>query len=253
MSRLPLSVLVPCRNNADIIEECLRSVRWAEEVLVCDSFSTDETCTIASRYADRVVQHDYRNSASQKNWAIPQAAHQWVLIVDTDERVTDALRQEIESVLEAPGEVVGFRIPRANHVFGRWLRHGDNWPDYQIRLFHRDRGRYEDREVHAHVLLDGPCGTLRSPLLHYPHRSLGTMRRVLLQRYTTWEAQEKNKRGVRFHWHQLLVRPLGNFVHRYVLRQGYRDGWQGLLMAGIWSVYVFITYFKLRALQQERT
>jgi glycosyltransferase involved in cell wall biosynthesis len=249
VTRHLLSVLTPCYNNEDIIEDCLRSVRWANEVVVCDSVSTDRTCEIARQYADRVIQHEYRNSAAQKNWAIPQVTHDWILIVDTDERVTPELRAEIERVLESPGERVGFRIPRANYLFGRWLRHGHNWPDYQLRLFRRDLGRYQDREVHAHVLLGGACGTLVNPLAHYPHRSLANLRRVILERYTTWEALERHKQGVRFRWYQLLVRPPGAFVYRYVLGRGYRDGWQGFLMAVVWSMYVFITYLKLRALQ----
>jgi hypothetical protein len=173
----------------------------------------------------------------------------WILIVDTDERVSPALRHEIERVLEDPGGRTAFRIPRANHVFGRWLRNGGNWPDYQIRLFRRDCARYQDREVHAHMIVEGEVGTLRNPLLHFPHRSLGSFRRVLLQRYTTWEAMEKHKQGVRFHWHSLLIRPAGAFADRYLVKRGYRDGWQGLFMASLWLVYVVMTYLKLRKLQ----
>jgi glycosyltransferase involved in cell wall biosynthesis len=246
-------VLIPCFNNEDIIEDCLRSVCWADQIVVCDSFSTDQTCEIARKYTDVILQHEYRNSATQKNWAIPQVAHEWVLIVDSDERVTPELRSEIGQVLAKPGTLSGFRIPRANYIFGRWLHYGGQWPDYQIRLFQRDLGRYDDREVHAHVILDGACGVLVSPFLHYPHRSLANLRRVLLQRYTTWEAQEKSKRGVRFHWHQLLLRPFGSFADRYVRRQGYRDGWQGFFMACVWFCYVFITYLKLRAIEKARS
>lgn len=253
MTRLALSAVVPSFNNEDIIEDCLRSVVWADEIVVCDSFSSDRTLEIAGRYAHRVIQHEYRNSAAQKNWAIPQLTHPWVLIVDTDERVTPKLRAEILQVLEEGTHCAGFRIPRANHLSGRWLRHGDNWPDYQIRLFQRDLGRYKEREVHAHIVLNGPCGTLEHPLLHFPHRSLTSMRRVILQRYTTWEAMEKRHQGVCFHWYQLLVRPAGVFVQRYIVKRGYRDGWQGLLMATVWTCYVFITYYKLHRLEQRKS
>jgi (heptosyl)LPS beta-1,4-glucosyltransferase len=247
-----LSVLIPCFNNEDIIEDCLRQITWADEIVVCDSFSTDGTVEIARRYTDRILQHEYRNSATQKNWAIPQVSHPWILIVDTDERVTSDLRDEIEGVLAGNPRYAGFRIPRANYLFGRWLRHGNNWPDYQLRLFLRDRGRYEEREVHAHALLDGDVGTLTHPFHHYPHRSLGNLRRVILQRYTTWEAMERYGRGTRFAWHQLLLRPGGVFLYRYVWRRGFLDGWQGLLMALVWACYVFITYVKLRELERAR-
>jgi hypothetical protein len=105
--------------------------------------------------------------------------------------------------------------------------------------------------VHAHVHLDGACGTLQNPLKHYPHRTLAAIRRVMLGRYTTWEAMEKHKQGVRFRSYHLAFRPAGAFAYRYLWRQGYRDGWQGLLMACVWMLYVFITYTKLRQLQRH--
>lgn len=245
-----LSVLIPTGNSREVIEECLKSVRWADEVVVCDSLSTDGTLDIARCYADRIIQREYHNSASQKNWAIPQVSHEWVLIVDTDERVTDTLRQEIEAVLADPGETVGFRIPRANYVYGRQLRYGGEWPDFQLRLFRRDLGRYQEREVHAHVILDGPAGALASPFLHYPYRSLRDFRSKLLGRYTAWEALERHKNGVRFGWHKLIIRPTGAFLMRYMIRQGFRDSWQGLLMACVWAAYVFLTFLKLRELEK---
>jgi glycosyltransferase involved in cell wall biosynthesis len=250
MRRPPLTVLVPCYNNQDIIETCLRSVSWADEVLLCDSYSTDRTLELARSYVHRIIRRAYDTSACQKNWAIPQASHPWVLIVDTDERVTPQLRAEIECALADATDIAGFLIPRANVLFGRWLRHGDHWPDYQLRLFRRDLGRYDNRAVHAHLLLDGPTGVLRQPLEHVPHRSLRNLYRVILCRYTAWEAMEKRKRGVRFRWRHLVVRPAGCFLYRYLFRRGFLDGWQGLLMASVWSWYVFITYSKLRHLER---
>ena len=127
-----LTVIVPCCNNEAIIRDCLESVKWADEILICDSFSTDKTLDIAREYSDRIIQHEYINSATQKNWAIPQAGNEWVFIVDTDERITDELRDEVVSVLKNQGESEGFNIPRANYSFGRRLRYGGYWPDYQL-------------------------------------------------------------------------------------------------------------------------
>jgi hypothetical protein len=248
--RPPISVLVPCFNNEAYIEDCLKSVAWADEIVLVDSFSTDRTVAIAGRYATRVLRHEYDNSARQKNWAIPWASHDWVFIVDTDEQVTRELRREVEDAVAHPGSFTGFRIPRRNIVFGRWLRHGGYWPDYQIRLFRKHSGRYEDRQVHAHIILDGPFGTLTSPYLHHPHRSFRSIRRTLLQRYSSWEALQKYGEGVPFRPRQLLIRPAGAFVTRAFLQRGVLDGWQGVMMAGFWSAYVFITYWKLRALGQ---
>ena len=247
-SHPPITVIVPCFNNAAYIEACLQSVAWADEVLLVDSFSSDGTLEIARPYISRVLQHAYENSARQKNWAIPQAKHDWVFVVDTDEQVTPHLRREVEAAVSRDSGFTGYRMPRKNIVFGRWLRHGGYWPDYGIRLFRKQRGRYQARQVHADILLEGPCGTLTSPLTHYPHRSLKVIKRTLLQRYTSWEALQKFEEGTRFRWSHLAVRPAGAFLVRNFVKAGYRDGWQGWLMSGVWGLYVFITYWKLRAL-----
>ncbi len=251
MSRVPVSALIPCYNSADVIEACLESVAWADEILVCDSYSTDETLEIARRYTDRIVQHEYVNSAAQKNWAIPQARHAWVLIVDTDERVTPTLRREIERTLTPTCPYDGFNIPRLNHVFGRPIHHGGHYPDYQLRLFRRDRGRYRERQVHAHVDLQGECGVFSAPLLHFGQRDVEQTTRVLLLRYAAWEAAQKNADGIRFRPHQLLVRPIGAFVARYIVMRGFLDGTAGLFWALTISAYVFLTYAHLWRLQSD--
>lgn len=244
--RQPLTIIVPTGNRRDVVEDCLRSARWADELLVVDSFSDDGTYEIAQRYADRVLRHEYVNSALQKNWAIPQAAHEWVMIVDSDERVPAALRGEVERVLAADLPYAGYRIPRVNYMLGRELGHGGYTPDYQVRLFGRDRGRYELRQVHAHVILDGPCGTLQSPLVHYAHRSLDQTLRNLLLLMTTWEAQQRAPHtGQRGLWLNLLLRPAAAFCLRYFRQGAWRDGGHGLVVSLIWSMYVAITYMKI--------
>lgn len=243
--RAKVSVLIPCFNSADVIGDCLESVKWADEIVCCDSFSSDNTLEICRRYGARIIQHEYINSATQKNWAIPQVTHEWVLIVDTDERVTPELKVEILRVLEQEGDYAGFRIPRLNHCFGRPLRHGGYYPDYQLRLFKRDGGRYQPREVHAHVILDGRSGTLQQPFIHYGQRSVEQVMRTWLGRYTTWEAQERLGQGARFRVWELLLRPIAAFAHRYIWQRGFHDGLGGLMMAAFSSIYVFITYCKM--------
>jgi glycosyltransferase involved in cell wall biosynthesis len=225
-------------------------VKWADEILVVDSFSKDETLDICREYGARIIQHEYINSAKQKNWAIPQCRHEWVLQIDSDEILSDELRQEIgQAVTAAAPDVHAFRMPRRNHMLGRWVRHGGVYPDYQIRLLRRDQARWQDREVHAHVRVPGRVETLRRDLLHYdiPHlgKPLGN-----LDRYTRYEADELRKKGVQFRWHQLLVRPLGVFLHRYLWLQGFRDGWRGLVICAYWSMYVFLTRAKLWEMEE---
>jgi glycosyltransferase involved in cell wall biosynthesis len=243
---------VPTGSRDDVIEDCLKSVRWADEVIVVDSYSADRTVEIARRYADRVLQHQYGFSALQKNWAIPQASHEWVLIVDTDERVPAQLRDEIAALLSQPSPHAGYRIPRANSVLGREIRHADYYPDYQVRLFRRDAARYDLRRVHAHVILDGSCGTIQSPLMHYSSRSLDQTLRNLLITMTTWEAEQRiqiarnaGRNPSRRLWFNLLFRPLVAFGYRYFRQGGWRDGYHGLVVSLIWAIYVAITYMKV--------
>lgn len=243
--RTPLTVIVPTGNREDVIEDCLRSVRWADEVIVVDSLSTDRTLEIASHYADRMLKHEYGFSALQKNWAIPQAKHEWVLIIDTDERVTSELRIEIETALSSNSPHVGFRIPRANIVLGRELSGAGYTPDYQVRLFRRDAGRYDLRRVHAHMMLSGSCGTLYNPIIHFSGRSLDQMISNLLLLMTTWEAEQRVSTGERWLWINLLLRPIAAFWLRYVRQGGWRDGYHGLVVSLIWAIYVAITYMKI--------
>lgn len=245
-NRQPLTIIIPTGNRIDVIEDALKSARWADELLVVDSFSSDGTYELAQSYADRVLRHEYVNSALQKNWIIPQAAHEWVMILDTDERVTATLRAEICAVLQSVPPHAGYRIPRVNHMLGRELRYGGYYPDYQIRLFRRDQARYELREVHAHVLLDGSCGTLQSPLVHYAHRSLDQTIGNLLLLMTSWEAQHRAPQtGDRRLWLDMLLRPPAAFLLRYFRKGAWRDGRHGLVMSLIWAMYVAVTYMKI--------
>lgn len=248
--RPPITALIPSGNSADVIRDCIESVLWADEILVCDSFSTDGTVAICQEYGCRIIQHTYSNSAAQKNWAIPQATHAWILLVDTDERVTPVLLEEIERVLMSPDNCRGFRIPRLNFAWGKAVRHGGYAPDYQLRLFQRDFARYQERQVHAHVILNGRCGTLQNPLVHYAHRSLKQTLSNLLIRMTPWEAQARIQRGETFSLFHLLLRPPAVFLERYLRQKGYRDGLRGLVLALIWSCYVAITYLHVWEMEQ---
>ncbi|MHB1422895.1 MAG: glycosyltransferase family 2 protein [Gemmataceae bacterium] len=250
MSRPPISVLLPTGNNAASIRATLESVQWADEILVVDSYSTDGTLDICRAFGARIIQHEYINSAKQKNWALPQCRHEWVLQIDSDEVLSPELREEIEKVGATAGpNVDAFRMPRRNHMLGRWVRHGGVYPDYQIRLLRRDRARWQEREVHAHVQVPGSIETLRNDLMHYdiPYLSkpLGN-----LNRYTRYEADELKKKGTRFRWHHLLLRPLGVFLYRYLWLQGVRDGWRGLIICAYWSMYVFLTRAKLWEMEE---
>src|SRR5712692_2670305 len=144
MERTPISVLLPTYNCAAIVRATLESIKWADEILVVDSFSTDGTLEICREYGARIIQHEYIQSAKQKNWAIPQCAHEWVLQLDTDEFLEAGLREEIEQILQdLPSEINGYSIPFKHHVLGEWTRVADLYPAYSLRLFRKSMGRFE--------------------------------------------------------------------------------------------------------------
>lgn len=248
--REKVSILVPTFNEERSIRACLETVRWADEIVVVDSFSTDRTVEIAREFTDRILQHEYVNSATQKNWAIPQVAHPWVMIVDSDERVTPELRDEILGVLENGRGLDGFRIRRANHFLGKRVRFCGWQHDAVLRLFRRDLGRYLPREVHADVVIEGGrVGWLRGRLLHYTFDSFEQYLRKF-NRYTTWASGDRAKRTRQVRWHHLALRPAWRFFRQYVLQLGFLDGLTGLVICSLAAHSVFLKYAKLWERQQ---
>jgi len=240
-----LSVLIPTYNCEGIIRECLESVKWANEIVIVDSFSTDGTVDICREYTDRVLQHEFLGHARQKNWAIPRCSHEWVLQLDSDERLEPGLKDEIQALLAAPPEGVdAFRIPRKNHVLGAWMRACGLYPDYQTRLFLKSVGRFEEREVHEHLHVPGQVGTLKHHILHYGMPSI-SKQLVNLDRYTRYEANELRKRGKRFRWYQLILRPPAIFVYRYLWKLGFTAGYRGFILAAYLAIYDFLAHAKL--------
>ena len=230
-ARQKLSAIIPCFNEEKNIEACLKSVVWADEILVVDSFSTDATLDIARRYTDRILQHEYLYSAAQKNWAIPQAAHDWVLIVDADERVTPGLRDEIMTLLGEGPSLDGYWIRRKNFLFGKEVRHSGWGTDSVLRLFRKDRGRYRDKRVHAEIAIE-PAGLLNN---HFEHHSVSSITDWIskINRYSSWKAQDKHEKGLAAPVVHLIFRPPVRFVKDFILRLGLLDGWRGFLIAAL--------------------
>jgi glycosyltransferase involved in cell wall biosynthesis len=245
-----ISILLPTFNSAASVRDTLESVKWADEILVVDSFSTDNTLDICREYGARVIQHEYINSAKQKNWAAPQCTHEWVFQIDTDETLEAGAREEIQASLSAIGdEVHAFKLPRRNHVLGHWMRRAGIYPDYQTRLFRKDRGRWIEREVHAHIVVSGEVRTLKHHIMHYGMPTISKQLRNL-DRYTRYEADELRKQGIGFRWTAVIVRPWLIFLHRYVWLKGFLDGWRGLILCSYVAFYVFLSHAKLWELEE---
>jgi len=241
MSRAPLSVLVTTKNEEHTLRACLESARWAEEIVVVDSGSTDATLSIARSLADRVLEHEYENPAAQKNWALPQLTHDWTLILDADERVTPELRAEIQSVLADPARREGYWIRRENWFYGKPVRSAGWQRDRVLRLLDRRKGAYKPVLVHEEIELQGTASTLSAKLLHEPYRDLDHYFEKW-SRYSRWSAEELRTKGVRATGARLLLRPWLRFLRMYVLEGGFREGRRGIVLCGLAAFSVFTKY-----------
>jgi glycosyltransferase involved in cell wall biosynthesis len=245
---VPLTVTVITRNEASNITAALESVAWADEIVVVDSGSTDETASIARRLGARVQVRDWPGYAAQKNHAAGLATHDWILSLDADERVTPELAAEIRRLLNAGATSAGYRIPRVTSYLGRWIRSTDWYPDAQLRLYDRRSGRWNTRQVHESVEITGAPGHLRHELHHYPYRGISDHVETI-DRYTTLAAAEWHAQGRRVHAWQALVYPRLAFFRNYILKSGFRDGSAGLIVSLMNSYYVGLKYMKLWELQ----
>jgi glycosyltransferase involved in cell wall biosynthesis len=245
---LPLSVVLITHNAAAQLADCLASVAFADEVLVVDSGSSDGTAEIAARYGARVVQKEWMGFGRQKQFAVEQAAHDWVLCLDADERVSPELAASLVRALQAPASPV-YRMARRNRFLGRWLRHGEGYPDWSVRLFDRREARWSDDSVHEKVLFAVTPGTLQGDLLHESAEDIG---RYLEKqnRYTTLAAEELHRRGKRAGMAELVFSPLVRFIKFYVLRLGFLDGLPGLAHISVGCMNSFMKYAKLVELQK---
>ncbi len=244
-----VSVTVITLNEAANIDGCLDSVSWADEVLVVDSGSTDDTADRARARGARVVVKDWPGYAAQKNFAAEQAAHDWILSLDADERVTPDLAREIEAALGSGPAMAGYRIPRVAWHLGRWIRTTDWYPDYQLRLYDRRRAQWKPKRVHESVAADGAVGQLAHELQHYAYRDLGHHLQTM-DRYTTLAAEEMFESGRRASMLDLLLHPPAAFARNYLLRRGFTDGTAGLVISAMNAHYVFLKFAKLREKQR---
>ena len=242
---LKISACVTAGNEEDKIAACLASLTWCDELVVVDSFSRDKTFEISKQFTPHVHQHPWEGYIAQKNYIRSLASHPWILFVDADEVVSDELRADIEGEFErGPGDVVGYRFPRMVHYLGKWIRHGEWYPDIKLRLFRKDRGFSEGQEPHDRVTVDGPVKTLRTPLYHFTYDDLSDHIHTI-NRFSSISANEKFSRGEKFSWADLLFRPPWRFVKSYFIKRGFLDGPQGFIVALMSSFGVFVKYAKL--------
>jgi len=248
--KLPLSVAIITKNEENRLPDCLASVSFADEVVVVDSGSTDRTVEIARRFGARVHDEPWQGFGRQKQMAIDRCRHDWVLVLDADERVASAARAEIEEVL-ATGSCVAYSFPRKNYFCGRWLKHAGWWPDRVVRLFRKESARMSSSLVHESLEVHGPVGKLHNPLIHHANRGLEqTLDKV--NHYSSAGAAELFAQGKTASATKALLRAAWTFFHGYILRGGFLDRGEGFIMAVSDFMNVFFKYAKLRELQKQK-
>jgi glycosyltransferase involved in cell wall biosynthesis len=249
-NKLPISVVIISFDAATIIPACLQSVAFAQEIVVVDSGSKDETIEIARQFGARVVHHEWHGYGSQKQFAVSQAAHDWVLCLDTDERVSATLQESIQVTLKNPIHKA-YAMPRCNCFMGRWLKHGEGYPDWNLRLFDRRYARWSDDVVHEKVITTEIVGKLNGDLLHDSADDLPTYLNKQ-NRYTTLQAETLFRKGKQVSALQLSLSPVARFIKFYALKLGFLDGVPGLVHISIGCFNSFIKYAKLRELQRKQ-
>lgn len=245
-----LSVLIPARDEAADLPDCLASCAFADEIVVVDSGSTDGTPDVARAAGARVLFREFDTHARQKNWALPQLLHDWVLCLDADERVTPELAADIPRALAAAGETRGFLLPRRNTFLGREIR-GCGWQhDRVLRLFDRRHARFDDRRVHESVQVNGATARLAGALLHHSCRDMADWLRKT-ERYARLGAEEAFANGRRARAADLAIRPAARFLKQWLLQGGFRDGTEGWILCATSAYGVLLKHARLRELARD--
>jgi glycosyltransferase involved in cell wall biosynthesis len=247
-SRLTVTVIAGDAENE--IRDCLESVTWADEIIVVDSFSKDRTAEIAKEYTDKVILRKWEGYAKQKQYALQQAKNDWVLSLDTDERVSDELRREIESVLANGSPHDGYFIPRKNFFLKKWIKHCGWYPGYQLRFFRKSSVSLNGRKIHEAFVVSGSVGYLSSDIIHYTHPTIkDTLRKI--NEYSTLQAEEKASRKRATLLHILFVPPF-SFLHFFIWKRGFLDGIHGLMVSIIHAATKAQTYMKMWEIQNAQ-
>jgi len=246
-----VSVTVITLNEAADIGDALKSVAWADELIVVDSMSTDDTVAVARRFTDRVMVREWRGYVEQKNYAATIAANDWILSLDADERVTPELTKEITGTLAGVPRHGGYRMPRVTFHLGRWIRTTDWYPDYQLRLYDRRVASWTGRLVHESVTVKGAVGQLRAELQHFAYRDISDHLETI-DRYTTYAAAQMHEAGQHAGLLRLSAHPPLAFLRNYLVKRGIRDGVPGFVVSAMNAYYVFLKFAKLAELERRQ-
>ena len=249
---MKISVAIICFNEEKKIERCLQSVSWADEIVILDSHSTDQTVAICKKFTDKVLVHDFDGHIQQKNRVLEHCENDWVFSIDADEVVTDKLKTEIQALkkeLELT-DISGFFVNRKIKYLGKWIKHSNWYPDYKLRLFRKSKAKWGGVNPHDQIILDGKDSRLSSELEHYSYDSVSDHLRTV-DNFTSIISKEYYKKGKRASIINLTLRPIYGFTKSYFIKRGFLEGKRGLIIAIIDSYYVFLKFVKLYEIQLE--
>lgn len=247
---MSLSIIIIVKNEESSIQDCLASVAWADEIIVLDSGSTDQTISICKEYTDKVYETDWPGFGQQKNRALEHATKDWVLSIDADERISYDLQTEIKRVIQLPGRHDAYTMPRRSNYCGRYMKHSGWWPDRVVRLFRRGKARFSDDLVHERVIVNGKTGKLKEPIIH---ESLLTVEQVLntLNSYSSAGAKMLADEGKKSGLTNAILHGLWTFIRTYFLRAGFLDGREGFMLAISNAEGTYYRYLKLMVINRE--
>jgi glycosyltransferase involved in cell wall biosynthesis len=244
---MELAAIILTYNEEKHITDCINSIRWADRVVVFDSLSTDRTVELAREAGAEVIQNRFENYAQQRNAALDAVSADWILFIDADERSSTDQATEIRTLITRH-EHNGYWIPRHNYIFGKLTRFTGWYPDHQLRLLFREKARYDpERKVHELVLLEGEAGYLKTPFIHYNYTSFAQFKEKQ-NRYVQYDARILQEQGILPKPHKFITQPLRQFIWRYIILKGYRDGLHGLRLSLLMAWYEFQKYVYLRRL-----
>jgi glycosyltransferase involved in cell wall biosynthesis len=244
-----ITAFIPTYNCEKTIRASLESVKWADRILIVDSFSTDKTLDICREYTDWIVQHEYIYSAKQKNWSMEQIETEWTLHLDSDEEVEPALRDEILSALAKDNLPDGFRFRLKNYVWGKWVKCCGLYPCAQVRVFRTKKGRWSDREVHAHLQGLDRVIDLQNHIIHHDLTDMSAELQQFSRQVVVWESNELVKNHHRWHWWDVTFRPAAIFLLYYFKMRGFQEGFRGFYLSVYRAFYSFMTYARLYELE----
>ena len=246
-----VSVYMITYNNEETVEMALKSVAWADEIVIVDSFSNDRTVEIGRKFTDKLFQRKWPGHRDQYQYAADLTTHEWIMFVDADEEVFPELAEEIRKELNGKVEGVdGFFVYRRTFYLGRWIRYGGWYPDGEIRLYRRNKGRWEGG-LHARVVVNGRVQSLKNLYHHYTYRNISDQIQTI-DKYSRIAAEDMAKQGEKFNLFKLLFHPPFRFIKEYFFKSGFRDGLPGLVIAMSTMYYVFIKYAKLWELTRRQ-